>query len=67
MVTVFVLFGILYNIKMGVRFPATGWDSIVRVYAEAQCTVTPSDGQQLKSQIILKQITYRELHQGSTK
>ena len=45
----------------GFRFPATGWDSIVRVYAEAQCTVTPNGGQKSGSQIILKQITYREL------
>ena len=46
---------------MGVRFPATGWDSIVRVYAKAQCTVTPNDGRRPEGQVILKQMTYKEL------
>ena len=52
---------------MDVRFPATEGDSIVHVYAEARCTVTPNNGRKLESQVILKQITYRKLHQGSTK
>ena len=57
MVTVFVLLTFYITLNMGLRSPATEWDSIVHVKLK-------KTQKKLKSQVILIRITYKRTIQG---